>query len=176
MGCDMAPAAPLCHCSVVLLPRQIIVCVHNMHAQGMGQQQRTAILRKLRCAQAGDVINSLHSARVHVCREFLRCQRANSNSWWQMCNLIQQTLCTVYLPGDTALASIVGCKPAPHMGCRQPRAWSRNTVRPSFSVSWNQSRQVTRLPVQLRQARGSLTVPVSQGSEAVKPRAIPAKH
>ena len=28
-------------------------------------------------------------------------------------------------------------------------SWSRNTVSPSFSVSWNQSRQVTRLPVQL---------------------------
>ena len=28
-------------------------------------------------------------------------------------------------------------------------SWSRNTVRPSFSDSWNQSRQVTRLPVQL---------------------------
>jgi hypothetical protein len=27
--------------------------------------------------------------------------------------------------------------------------WSRNTVSPSFSDSWNQSRQVTRLPVQL---------------------------
>lgn len=40
-------------------------------------------------------------------------------------------------------------------GVRQRRAWSRNTVRPSFSVSWNQSRQVTRLPVQLRPARGS---------------------
>ena len=25
--------------------------------------------------------------------------------------------------------------------------WSRNTVRPSLSVSWNQSRHVTRLPV-----------------------------
>ena len=28
-------------------------------------------------------------------------------------------------------------------------SWSRNTVSPSFSESWNQSRQVTRLPVQL---------------------------
>jgi hypothetical protein len=28
-------------------------------------------------------------------------------------------------------------------------SWSRKTVRPSFSDSWNQSRQVTRLPVQL---------------------------
>ena len=28
-------------------------------------------------------------------------------------------------------------------------SWSRNTVRPSFRLSWNQSRQVTRLPVQL---------------------------
>ena len=28
-------------------------------------------------------------------------------------------------------------------------SWSRKTVRPSFSESWNQSRQVTRLPVQL---------------------------
>jgi hypothetical protein len=27
--------------------------------------------------------------------------------------------------------------------------WSRNTVSPSFSDSWNQSRQVMRLPVQL---------------------------
>ena len=27
--------------------------------------------------------------------------------------------------------------------------WSRNTVSPSFRLSWNQSRQVTRLPVQL---------------------------
>ena len=27
--------------------------------------------------------------------------------------------------------------------------WSRKTVSPSFRVSWNQSRQVTRLPVQL---------------------------
>ena len=27
--------------------------------------------------------------------------------------------------------------------------WSRNTVKPSFNVSWNQSRQVIRLPVQL---------------------------
>ena len=28
-------------------------------------------------------------------------------------------------------------------------SWSRNTVRPSLSESWNQSRHVTRLPVQL---------------------------
>ena len=28
-------------------------------------------------------------------------------------------------------------------------SWSRKTVRPSFSDSWNQSRQVMRLPVQL---------------------------
>lgn len=28
-------------------------------------------------------------------------------------------------------------------------SWSRYTVSPSFSVNWNQSRQVTRLPVQL---------------------------
>jgi hypothetical protein len=28
-------------------------------------------------------------------------------------------------------------------------SWSRKTVRPSFRLSWNQSRQVTRLPVQL---------------------------
>ncbi len=28
-------------------------------------------------------------------------------------------------------------------------SWSRNTVRPSFSDSWNQSRHVMRLPVQL---------------------------
>ncbi len=27
--------------------------------------------------------------------------------------------------------------------------WSRNTVKPSFRESWNQSRQVTRLPDQL---------------------------
>ena len=27
--------------------------------------------------------------------------------------------------------------------------WSRNTVKPSFRLSWNQSRQVTRLPDQL---------------------------
>ena len=28
-------------------------------------------------------------------------------------------------------------------------SWSRNTVRPSFKVSWNQSLSVTRSPVQL---------------------------
>ena len=28
-------------------------------------------------------------------------------------------------------------------------SWSRNTVRPSFRLNWNQSRQVMRLPVQL---------------------------
>ena len=28
-------------------------------------------------------------------------------------------------------------------------SWSRKTVSPSLSESWNQSRQVTRLPVQL---------------------------
>ncbi len=28
-------------------------------------------------------------------------------------------------------------------------SWSRNTVSPSFRLSWNQSRHVTRLPVQL---------------------------
>ncbi len=28
-------------------------------------------------------------------------------------------------------------------------SWSRKTVRPSLSESWNQSRQVMRLPVQL---------------------------
>ena len=28
-------------------------------------------------------------------------------------------------------------------------SWSRKTVSPSFSESWNQSRQVTRSPVQL---------------------------
>ena len=27
--------------------------------------------------------------------------------------------------------------------------WSRKTVKPSFRLSWNQSRQVTRLPDQL---------------------------
>ena len=32
---------------------------------------------------------------------------------------------------------------------QQRGAWSLNTVSPSFSVSWNQSRQVTLLPVQL---------------------------
>src|SRR6267143_2103894 len=30
-----------------------------------------------------------------------------------------------------------------------PNSWSRNTVSPSLSDNWNQSRQVTRLPVQL---------------------------
>lgn len=30
-----------------------------------------------------------------------------------------------------------------------PPTWSRYTVSPSLSVSWNQSRHVTRLPVQL---------------------------
>ena len=30
-----------------------------------------------------------------------------------------------------------------------PNSWSRKTVSPSLSESWNQSRQVTRLPVQL---------------------------
>ena len=34
--------------------------------------------------------------------------------------------------------------------CRSaPNSWSRKTVRPSLRESWNQSRQVTRLPVQL---------------------------
>ncbi len=49
------------------------------------------------------------------------------------------------------------CRPHHGRACvggqLRPHAWSRNTVRPSLSVSWNQSRQVTRLPVQLRAQR-----------------------
>ena len=37
-------------------------------------------------------------------------------------------------------------------------SWSRKTVSPSFSESWNQSRQVTRLPVQLWKYSCAMTV------------------
>lgn len=33
MGCDMAPAATLCHCSIPPWPWQIIVCDKYMHAR-----------------------------------------------------------------------------------------------------------------------------------------------
>src|SRR4030095_12392663 len=48
-------------------------------------------------------------------------------------------------------------------------SWSRNTVRPSFSDSWNQSRQVTRLPVQLWKYSWPTTDPVlaSPGARGV---------
>ena len=39
--------------------------------------------------------------------------------------------------------------PAARASMSAENCWSRKTVSPSFSVSWNQSRQVTRLPVQL---------------------------
>lgn len=35
--------------------------------------------------------------------------------------------------------------------------WSRYTVSPSFRVSWNQSRHVTRLPVQLLRGNRNMT-------------------
>ena len=36
--------------------------------------------------------------------------------------------------------------------------WSRKTVSPSLRLSWNQSRQVTRLPVQLWKYSWAMTV------------------
>jgi hypothetical protein len=48
-------------------------------------------------------------------------------------------------------------------------SWSRKTVRPSLSESWNQSRQVTRLPVQLWKysCATTLSMPAKSASVAV---------
>ena len=48
-----------------------------------------------------------------------------------------------------------------------PNSWSRNTVRPSFRDSWNQSRQVTRLPVQLWKYSCATTRSISMKSVSV---------
>ena len=45
--------------------------------------------------------------------------------------------------------------------------WSRKTVRPSFSDSWNQSRQVTRLPVQLWKYSCAITASIASKSASV---------
>ena len=46
-------------------------------------------------------------------------------------------------------------------------SWSRNTVNPSFSDSWNQSRQVTRLPVQLWKYSWAITLSTPRKSVSV---------
>jgi hypothetical protein len=70
----------------------------------------------------------------------------------------QGTMCTENLGAHVRIyqTCCVGCKVAAHaltsmrltallfMSAENP--WSLNTVRPSFRVSWNQSRHVTRLP------------------------------
>ena len=48
-----------------------------------------------------------------------------------------------------------------------PYSWSRKTVRPSLSDSWNQSRQVTRLPVQLWKYSWATTRSIIMKSESV---------
>ena len=50
-------------------------------------------------------------------------------------------------------------------------SWSRKTVRPSFRLSWNQSRQVMRLPVQLWKYSWPTTDSMSAKSVSV---AVPA--
>ena len=45
--------------------------------------------------------------------------------------------------------------------------WSRKTVRPSFKLSWNQSRQVTRLPVQLWKYSWPITPSIAAKSPSV---------
>jgi hypothetical protein len=45
--------------------------------------------------------------------------------------------------------------------------WSRNTVSPSLSESWNQSRQVIRLPVQLWKYSWPITPSMSAKSASV---------
>ena len=49
-------------------------------------------------------------------------------------------------------------------------SWSRNTVRPSLSESWNQSRQVTRLPVQLWKYSWATTLSTRSKSASVAVR------
>jgi hypothetical protein len=51
-------------------------------------------------------------------------------------------------------------------------SWSRNTVRPSFSDSWNQSRQVTRLPVQLWKYSWPTTASMPAKSMSVATRGL----
>jgi hypothetical protein len=51
------------------------------------------------------------------------------------------------LAGAERLTSSIRFTAAPRMSAEN--CWSRKTVRPSFRQSWNQSRQVMRLPVQL---------------------------
>ena len=47
------------------------------------------------------------------------------------------------------------------------KLWSRNTVRPSLSDSWNQSRQVMRLPVQLWKYSWAITLSIRSSSPSV---------
>ena len=42
----------------------------------------------------------------------------------------------------------------------EENSWSLNTVKPSFKLNWNQSRQVTRLPVQLWKYSCPITDPI----------------
>ena len=46
-------------------------------------------------------------------------------------------------------------------------SWSRNTVKPSLRLSWNQSRQVTRLPVQLWKYSWAMTASIAAKSASV---------
>ena len=53
-------------------------------------------------------------------------------------------------------------------------SWSRNTVRPSLRDSWNQSRHVTRLPVQLWKYSCAMTP--SMAAERPRPSRCPASR
>jgi len=51
-------------------------------------------------------------------------------------------------------------------------SWSRKTVRPSFRLSWNQSRQVMRLPVQLWKYSWAMTLSMAAKSASVAVAAL----
>ena len=55
-------------------------------------------------------------------------------------------------------------------------SWSRKTVRPSFSESWNQSRQVTRLPVQLWKYSWPTTLSMPAKSTSVAVAALASTY
>ena len=55
-------------------------------------------------------------------------------------------------------------------------SWSRKTVRPSFSDSWNQSRQVMRLPVQLWKYSWPITLSMAKKSSSVAVAALASTY
>jgi hypothetical protein len=55
-------------------------------------------------------------------------------------------------------------------------SWSRKTVRPSFRLSWNQSRQVIRLPVQLWKYSWPTTDSIAEKSLSVAVAALASTY